>query len=1391
MKMKRKALAFLLTLCMLFVLIPAQPAAADESYGTLRALNEEKTFYAMDYRYDYQMSDLLTHNIHDSNDLVKWVVSHLISSDKDLSYSINMGDGGDGGAFVAQDNNDNILYARNYDYLQSAKNVLIHTYSKDGYEAIAMAAGGWIDIDGVDLSDNPLLMALPYLAMDGMNEKGMMISVLKLDGEGAQPEDSSLIPNLFVRLVLDYAANVQEAIDLLNEYTIRTSMTYSNFHFFVADKTGKYGIIEVTPGKGDASVQYDSFNDSYATKGGRQITNFYQLYPSKKENLDDGLHGFDRYMRFVRHLYNCDYTMSKEAAMALLSEAYQDNTIDATHETQWSIVYSPVDMTANVCVRTNASDNKDTFYSTQYDFDLSLLGSGENQTFVFNPVVSSLTPQSVTAETGTYGEGEHTFNVTSHTKTSYAGGQVISELKIADINDDWCDDIWEEKQIIQTLKDAGIQSDLYKISYSANDPTTAIAVATFSNSTASSSEYTRSGCTRFIHFDGTLRGLIQYLSMGYDQYDQVWVQATEDIKVSANTADGDICTLTGVDQSVVLDMNGHRLYNDDDSSDFSMSLKNLHLAINMDTSLTDVGISQINLDKRGYIVCNADASDGLTAITSSWDDALIGYGTWKNVGEISVDKIIGGYFYNTEDGKETLLDVNTITGGTFGRRNSQNNIQYPLIISGDVLSGTFMGEPIVEIINGGTIQSGTYHGEVVLYQGEIVKGDFRNTVIAQYNEDIYNGDSVGQSLISGGVFHSSVINQGVISNGVFLDTVENNLASDTDYDGDAISDGLGGEITGGVFSDKNNLTGSKSLDLTFRKLTLDDAKIVGTNLTTADVISGTSPVRINAITHPRQVFYQWICETDKVDTILYPPMDDITSLTMPDHDLTLRAEGRTEQQADYKIALSRSAYGFGVVPEGMPIEPITGYLKNVGLKDITDWEIKSATIATVYTIELENDNAENILLRDHTYKFTITPKQNLTKDIYNEHLHFYAYDAEHNTVLDQDFYIDLHIPEYKLTSDTSVLNFGSHDEGYTQPAAKTFTITNTGNADIYNWKLTSDAASSAYIISPDSGDYLEPWTGAETITVQPKEGLPAGTYNETLTIQGDESNIVSIQVKFEVKSSISCEGQKKISLSEGSHQMTIGGTDVGTYTFAKSSSDKWSIQNADGKYIGFKNNALTLNDEPFYWTFKNHMFYTTVTEKQSSGWGWGWWNREQTTTVNWFLIAGSNGLTVSKSESAAKAAFYDTVASKEHSFGKWSSDGSGTHARTCEVCGFTENGNCSYDPDTHKCTICGATDPAHASVHVEVNVTKITGSNGGGWWFWSKPSTTTTWTASITATGEGVDISKVEYSTDQTNYKTGTSFTSNSEIKTFYIRVTDSNGNITNWIYENGTTRQL
>ncbi len=81
----------------------------------------KKTFYAMDYRYDYQMSDLLTPNIHDSNDLVKWVVSHLISSNKKIFHTALTWGRRCLQCLCCTDNNDNILYARNYDYLQSNK----------------------------------------------------------------------------------------------------------------------------------------------------------------------------------------------------------------------------------------------------------------------------------------------------------------------------------------------------------------------------------------------------------------------------------------------------------------------------------------------------------------------------------------------------------------------------------------------------------------------------------------------------------------------------------------------------------------------------------------------------------------------------------------------------------------------------------------------------------------------------------------------------------------------------------------------------------------------------------------------------------------------------------------------------------------------------------------------------------------------------------------------------------------------------------------------------------------------------------------------------------------------------------------------------------------------
>ena len=278
-----------------------------------------------------------------------------------------------------------------------------------------------------------------------------------------------------------------------------------------------------------------------------------------------------------------------------------------------------------------------------------------------------------------------------------------------------------------------------------------------------------------------------------------------------------------------------------------------------------------------------------------------------------------------------------------------------------------------------------------------------------------------------------------------------------------------------------------------------------------------------------------------------------------------------------------------------------------------------------------------------------------------------------------------------------------------------------------------------------------------------------------------EDAIAALQYKEKPKI---CKGGKEVKISNGAHEMRIHGKSYGTFTFAWVN-DKagWSIQNADGKYLAFDNGKLVLRDTAYVWKY-DAKFYTTTEEKTSSG--WGWWGRPSTKVTNWYLVGDGTDLSISKSDTNADVKLYDAMESTEHSFGKWTPAEDGKHTRTCTICGATETGDCTYENGA--CTVCGALDPDNASVSVSATVTKRT-SGVGGWWWWNRP-TTTTWEARITATGTGVDIDKVEYSDDGKHYLTGTSFTSDTEITKFYIRVTDSKGNVTNWLYENGKVTQ-
>ena len=103
---------------------------------------------------------------------------------------------------------------------------------------------------------------------------------------------------------------------------------------------------------------------------------------------------------------------------------------------------------------------------------------------------------------------------------------------------------------------------------------------------------------------------------------------------------------------------------------------------------------------------------------------------------------------------------------------------------------------------------------------------------------------------------------------------------------------------------------------------------------------------------------------------------------------------------------------------------------------------------------------------------------------------------------------------YSISPDTTALDFGSAYTGYTQPAAQTVTVENTGNQPVI---LTQPSSTDNFEVGALSTTTLAAGETA-TFTVQPKAGLAAGTYNETIEVTGTEGAAVTIPASFTVKS---------------------------------------------------------------------------------------------------------------------------------------------------------------------------------------------------------------------------------------------------------------------------------
>lgn len=146
-------------------------------------------------------------------------------------------------------------------------------------------------------------------------------------------------------MLLDRASTVKQAVEMLRQYNMRMKNTDDkhNYHFFMADATGDYAIVEYTRNPKDTLEKYPTRmevltgNDTL-----RCVTNFY-VSPTMA-GTNDGWgsdHGKKRYFDMRDNLLANNYTLSSSAAMSLLKLVSQEpNEDDPTSFTQWSEVFN-------------------------------------------------------------------------------------------------------------------------------------------------------------------------------------------------------------------------------------------------------------------------------------------------------------------------------------------------------------------------------------------------------------------------------------------------------------------------------------------------------------------------------------------------------------------------------------------------------------------------------------------------------------------------------------------------------------------------------------------------------------------------------------------------------------------------------------------------------------------------------------------------------------------------------------------------------------------------------------------------------------------------------------------------------------------------------------------
>jgi hypothetical protein len=220
--------------------------------------------------------------------------------------------------FAALGSGGDALFGRNFDWHNSSA-LLLFTDPPDGHASVAMVDLGILGYHGPE--DRQRLLDAPYFPIDGLNERGLAVAMMAVPvaQNGSDPDKTTIGSLQIIRLLLDQADGVDEAVELMGQYNIDFSGG-PPLHYLLADRSGHSVVVEYSRGEMQVLPAQDPW---------QVATNFI----IDEQNLVQQQQTCTRFSTAYSLLAEHSGQLDRAEAMRLLGSIAQPNTM-------WSVVYN-------------------------------------------------------------------------------------------------------------------------------------------------------------------------------------------------------------------------------------------------------------------------------------------------------------------------------------------------------------------------------------------------------------------------------------------------------------------------------------------------------------------------------------------------------------------------------------------------------------------------------------------------------------------------------------------------------------------------------------------------------------------------------------------------------------------------------------------------------------------------------------------------------------------------------------------------------------------------------------------------------------------------------------------------------------------------------------------